>query len=431
MDALNLWLPNGTTLDEEAFARRHALVMRVVWAHLPALVVFGLVRSFAIGHIAVDLIPVTVFALGGALVRSRVGRTMLASASLLSASGVLIHLSGGAIEAHLHVYVSLVLVALYIDWRPYFAAIVAVLVHHIGVGQIAPETVFSHTAGQNHPFLWALIHAGFVVAESLVVSVFWRLNMLQNLELQTALAHVRTTSDEAQRLQQERELAQADESRRVAADLERRSGVQAQVERQTLELGEVGGRVNASMASVASSVGQLTSAVGEIADNARRAASVASTAARQAESSKLTVADLAEVSAKIGGLVETIGNVAAQTNLLALNASIEAARAGDAGRGFAVVASEVKELASQTGTVATEVAHLVSSIQERTGEVVQHLDQIAEVIEDINRLQGSIAAATDQQTSTTREIAGSASEASDGAARIVEALGRLSSLTAG
>ena len=60
--------------------------------------------------------------------------------------------------------VALVLVALYVDWRPYAAAVVAVLVHHIGVGLVAPDTVFSHSAGQNHPLVWALIHAGFVVA---------------------------------------------------------------------------------------------------------------------------------------------------------------------------------------------------------------------------------------------------------------------------
>ena len=65
-----------------------------------------------------------------------------------------------------------------------------------------------------------------------------------------------------------------------------------------------------------------------------------------------------------------IAGIARQTNMLALNASIEAARAGAAGKGFAVVADEVRKLSMQTGAAAEEVAHLVSSIQDETREVV-------------------------------------------------------------
>ena len=73
---------------------------------------------------------------------------------------------------------------------------------------------------------------------------------------------------------------------------------------------------------------------------------------------------------QLGGIVDTIGRIAAQTHLLALNATIEAARAGDTGRGFAVVAAEVKKLASDT-RAATERASAMMRTENPAGGAVR------------------------------------------------------------
>ncbi|MDR2400978.1 MAG: methyl-accepting chemotaxis protein [Deferribacteraceae bacterium] len=77
----------------------------------------------------------------------------------------------------------------------------------------------------------------------------------------------------------------------------------------------------------------------------------------------VTINSLSESSGKIGEILGVINDIADQTNLLALNAAIEAARAGDAGRGFAVVADEVRKLAERTQKSTSEIAQIITSLQ--------------------------------------------------------------------
>lgn len=93
------------------------------------------------------------------------------------------------------------------------------------------------------------------------------------------------------------------------------------------------------------------------------------------------ISTLAEKSAKIGEIVEAIGQIAGQTNLLALNAAIEAARAGEHGKGFAVVAEEVRKLAEQSANSSRQIANLVHEIQGSTSNAVEQIDSAKSVVE--------------------------------------------------
>lgn len=79
------------------------------------------------------------------------------------------------------------------------------------------------------------------------------------------------------------------------------------------------------------------------------------------------VADLSHKSSSIGGIIESIREIAEQTNLLALNAAIEAARAGEAGKGFAVVADEINSLSTQstdaTGKIDTILKDIIETVE--------------------------------------------------------------------
>jgi methyl-accepting chemotaxis protein PixJ len=138
-----------------------------------------------------------------------------------------------------------------------------------------------------------------------------------------------------------------------------------------------------------------TVSIREVADNAKQAAVVATSATATAQQGgraidntvininqlRDTVAEtakkvkrLGESSQQISKAIGLINQIALQTNLLAINASIEAARAGEEGRGFAVVAEEVAQLATQSATATKEIEKIVETIQRETSEVTQAME---------------------------------------------------------
>lgn len=66
-------------------------------------------------------------------------------------------------------------IVLYQDWMPFLLALVSVVVDHGVVGTLAPTMVYNHSGAQHHPWHWALIHGGFILAESAALLIYWRL----------------------------------------------------------------------------------------------------------------------------------------------------------------------------------------------------------------------------------------------------------------
>jgi methyl-accepting chemotaxis protein len=100
-------------------------------------------------------------------------------------------------------------------------------------------------------------------------------------------------------------------------------------------------------------------------------------AAKRQTATVALIEELKELASSIGTVVRTVSYIADQTDLLALNAAIEAARAGQAGNGFAVVADEVRALAETAEKSASEIAELVSRIQEEVGTLASGITATA------------------------------------------------------
>ena len=92
-------------------------------------------------------------------------RHLLAAAQLLM-SALLIHLTGGRIETHFHVFGSLAFLAFYRDWRVLITATLVVATEHLIRGIWFPLSIFGVATGS----IWRVLeHAGYVIFEDVIL----------------------------------------------------------------------------------------------------------------------------------------------------------------------------------------------------------------------------------------------------------------------
>jgi len=124
---------------------------QTVHPHVWAAVVLGLVLS---------AMPIALAFLRPGWV---VTRHVIAAAQMLW-SGLLIHLSGGRIETHFHVFGSLGILAGYRDWRVLATATVVVAGEHFVRGIVWPESIY----GIPNPEWWRFLEHAFWVVFAVV-----------------------------------------------------------------------------------------------------------------------------------------------------------------------------------------------------------------------------------------------------------------------
>ena len=137
------------------------------------------------------------------------------------------------------------------------------------------------------------------------------------------------------------------------------------------------------------------------------------------------ITQLAERTQQIGGITQTVKDLADQSNMLALNAAIEAVRSGEHGKGFAVVAREIRSLADQSiqatnrvreiledisGSIRGAVAITEKGTQKIEGGLQQvrvsgeNLKQLSNIVKDNSAAVRQIAAAVSQQNAGITQI---------------------------
>jgi diguanylate cyclase (GGDEF)-like protein/PAS domain S-box-containing protein len=176
-------LPEGRPLPIETWSRRHRWATGLLWFHAAFVLIFGILMDASILDSALGAFVLAVAAaLAAQPSLGQRGRAIFASLGLLTASSLLVYLSGGYIEFHFHFFVMLAFIALYQDWAPFLTAIGYVALEHGVMGTLMPKSVYNHHSAWEHPWQWAGIHAVFVLAASVASLTNWRFNEIEHAQ---------------------------------------------------------------------------------------------------------------------------------------------------------------------------------------------------------------------------------------------------------
>ncbi|HEX4146059.1 MAG TPA: response regulator [Pirellulales bacterium] len=166
-------------ISPRAWAGADSHVHPHVWA---AVVLAGIVVSLPIA--------LAVFRPGKTLTRHVI------AIAQMSTSAILIHLSGGRIETHFHVFGSLAFLAVYRDWRVLITASAVVVVDHVFRGLFWPQSIY----GVLTPVWWRwLEHSGWVVFEDVILIRSCLQGTRELREIATRTAQLETTNAQVER----------------------------------------------------------------------------------------------------------------------------------------------------------------------------------------------------------------------------------------
>ena len=440
------FIPDGSTIPDETWENRHKYFIVAVLAHVPILLAIGLVEgtesavtgmtlpSISLEMLLLELGIITGFALVAAVPRlDRRLRTVLAATGLAFCSGTLVHVTGGYIEAHFHFFVAIGIVAIYEDWLPFGVGIGYVVVTHLLFGMVDPARVYNHAAAQMHPWVWGLIHGGFVAllagALTIHLSSIERSRQQARSELERARERAeridnlqeRQAEIENQREAAERLKEEAEQERREVEALNDHLEQKAENYREAMEqaaAGDLTVRVdptsrseamtdiaeafNTMAADLEGTVAQIRTFADDVAESSEEVttgAKESQTASEQVSESIQSIStdadsqsgNLREVASEMQSLSGTVEEVASSADEIATT-SEETAELGRNGREAATAAMTEMEAIEQKSEETTEEVESLATEIEEIGEIVDLIDSIAEQT-DMLALNASIEAA--------------------------------------
>ena len=283
------------------------------------------------------------------------------SISQMLVTALLIHISGGRIEMHFHAFVSLAVLATYLDISVIVAATLTIAADHLVRGVLFPQSVFGDATIQVYRIVE---HALWVLFEDAILIVA----IMQSRETH------RQMHETFNAIHRCMHAMKADSSQVASGD-----ELFGSIEEGLLIIRD-------AMLMVQHSVSDIDSQTGVLSQTASAAVDVVNAGACQAEQSRDVIRRLHGSVDEIAASIAEINVIAEQTRLLALNATIEAARSNASGAGFAVVAKQVKELSVKASVAANRINKTAQECVARVAESLRATDAIADQLEEVKAI---------------------------------------------
>jgi methyl-accepting chemotaxis protein len=148
-----------------------------------------------------------------------------------------------------------------------------------------------------------------------------------------------------------------------------------------------------------------------------------------------TSQELQQRTTQIGGITQTVKDLADQSNMLALNAAIESVRSGEHGKGFGVVAREIRALADQSIQATSRVRELLDDISASVAAAVRITERGAERMESgLAQVRTSgknlkeLSNIVQDNAAAVRQIAAAVNQQNVGISQITQAVNELSKM---
>ena len=375
-------------------------------------------------------------------------------------SALLIHLTGGRIETHFHIFGSLAFLAFYRDWKVFVPATTVVVLDHVVRGILYPTSIY----GVLNAPLWRIgEHAWWVAFEVLFLGfacVYANSEMRvmarnsARLELtyeNVALRTKEVESSEQRLLTTVATLSSVMEQVQLAGiqvtGASTSIGATSKQQQATLsQQATASAEIMATSRQISATANELVSTVSAVAESTEETAALAlegnqslvnmqTRMGKMVEAStnivsKLTV--LNEKASNINSVITTITKVADQTNLLSLNAAIEAEKAGEYGRGFGVVATEIRRLADQTAMATLDIERMVTDMQSAVAAGVMGMDkfrddvrQSDEAVHQVVEQLGEIVQRVQEMSQSFIEVDDGMKSQAEGASQISDSIRQL------